>query len=257
MLSPPLALAWAFAYTLRMSQKAMLDKALGGGDDRVREVTKEWAVGLSERMGIAVSERGADAIDWSVPMVLMANHQSYLDVMALYRVLPRCFGFVAKKPLYSLPFFAGVMRALGCVPIDRASRTDALASIRRAAELVRGGSTIAVFPEGTRSRGDRVAPLKKGAFHLVQLAQVPTLPIGIRGAAALMPRENTGIWPGAIEVHVGTPIPPPPPRDARARLALMERVRAELCRLSELPAVDEPSRKRSDARRGLWAMIRP
>jgi 1-acyl-sn-glycerol-3-phosphate acyltransferase len=238
MLPPPIALGWATAYTLRMSQKAVVEKALGKGDERIQAVVKEWAVGLSDRMGIVVRARGVDTIDWSAPMVLMANHQSYLDVMALYRVLPRCVGFVAKKALYRVPVFAGVMRAVGCVPIDRASRTDALASIRRAAELVRGGSTIAVFPEGTRSRGDRVAPLKKGAFHLVQLAQVPTLPIGIRGAAALMPRENTGIRPGAIEVHVGTPIPPPTPKDAKARGALMGRVREELCRLADLPAID-------------------
>jgi 1-acyl-sn-glycerol-3-phosphate acyltransferase len=72
----------------------------------------------------------------------------------------------------------------------------------------------------------------------VQLAQVPSVPIGIRGAAELMPRENTGIRPGVIEVHVGAPIPPPPPDDASARVALMSRVRAELCRLANLPAID-------------------
>ncbi len=63
-------------------------------------------------------------------------------------------------------------------------------------------TTIAVFPEGTRSPGDRIKPLKKGAFHLAQLAQVEVLPM-IRNAAALMPRQNTGIHPGVIEVHVG------------------------------------------------------
>ena len=238
MLAPPVALAWAFAYTIRMSQRAMLAQAQGAGDDRIQAFVKEWAVGLGERMRIEVRSYGLDSIDWSAPRVLMANHQSYLDVMALYRVLPRCFGFVAKKGLYALPFFAGVMRAVGCVPIDRARRTHALASMDEAARIVRAGTTIAVFPEGTRSLGDRIAPLKKGSFHLVQLAQVPALPIGIRGAGALMPRQNTGIRPGVIEVHVGTPIPPPPPDDADARLALMARVRSELSRLAAVPEID-------------------
>jgi 1-acyl-sn-glycerol-3-phosphate acyltransferase len=238
MLAPPVALAWAFAYTIDMSRRAMVAKALGGGDDRVREMTKAWAVGLGERMGIEVRGRGLDRIDWCAPSVLMANHQSYLDVMALYRVLPQCFGFVAKQGLYVLPFFAGVMRALGCVPIDRKSRADALASMRRAAQIVAGGSTIALFPEGTRSRGDRILPMKKGPFHLVQLAQVPSVPIGIRGAAELMPRSNTGIRPGVIEVHVGEALPPPPPGDAEARLALMHQVRQQLALLAEQPMVD-------------------
>jgi 1-acyl-sn-glycerol-3-phosphate acyltransferase len=238
MLAPPIALAWAFAYTMRMSQKAMLELALGRGDERIQELVKEWAVGMCERMRIEVHAHGVDSIDWKTPSVLMCNHQSYLDVMALYRVLPRCFGFVAKKGLYALPFFAGVMRAVGCVPIDRSRRTDALASMDEAARIVRSGSTIAVFPEGTRSPGDRIAPLKKGSFHLVQLAQVPTVPIGIRGAGALMPRQNTGIRAGVIEVHVGAPIPPPPPDDTDARAEHRVRVRSELSRLADLPEID-------------------
>src|SRR5262249_19405845 len=97
MASPTLALLWASAYTLLMSQKAMLRKALGGDDELVRTMAKEWAVGLADRMHIQVRAHGMGAIDWSRPCVVMANHQSYLDVMALYHTLPRAFGFVAKK----------------------------------------------------------------------------------------------------------------------------------------------------------------
>src|SRR5690242_5887684 len=129
MLAPPVALAWAFAYTLRMSQRFMLERALGGGDDLLRLLVGEWSQGLCERMRIEVRGHGAGSLDWSSPCVLMANHQSYLDVLALYRVLPCRFGFIAKEGLYALPFFAGVMRALGCVPINRRSRSDALASM--------------------------------------------------------------------------------------------------------------------------------
>ena len=238
MVAPPLALAWATAYTLRMSQKAMVAKALGGTDDRVREMTREWAQGLEARMRIEVRGHGMDRVDWSAPCVLMANHQSYLDVMALYRVLPRCFGFIAKQGLFAVPLFGGVMRALGCVPVDRSRPAQALRSMTEAARLVVAGTTIVVFPEGTRSRGDRIAPLKKGAFHLVQLAQVPCVPIGIRGTGALMPRENTGIRPGVIEVHVGAPIAPPALKDLAGRAALMARVREELSGLAGVPAID-------------------
>ena len=238
MLAPPLALAWAAAYTIRMSQKAMLQKALGADDDRVRDLTKEWALGMSSRMDIEVRAHGIDTIDWSQPCVVMANHQSYLDVLALYHALPRCFGIVAKKQLFSVPFFGGVMRALGCVSVDREKHNEALGSMRDAARTVAAGTTIAVFPEGTRSPGDRILRLKKGPFYLAQLAGVPTVPIGIRGSATLMPRQNTGIRPGVIEVHVGTPLPPPPPGDSAARAALVTRVRAELSRLAAVPALD-------------------
>ena len=72
----------------------------------------------------------------------------------------------------------------------------------------------------------------------MQLAGVPTVPIGIRGTAALMPRENTGIRPGTIEVFVGEPIPPIPQDDNKARSALMKRVREDLSRLAGVPMVD-------------------
>ena len=236
--SPTVALLWASAYTLRMSQKAMLRKALGGDDELVRTMAKEWAVGLAERMRIEVRPYGMDAVDWSRPCVVMANHQSYLDVMALYHTLPRAFGFVAKKQLFAVPFFGGVMRAVGCVPVDRTKRAAAMSSMADAARMVAAGATIAVFPEGTRSPGDRIAPLKKGAFYLAQLAEVPVVPVGIRGTAALMPRENTGVRPGMIEVHAGAPLPPPAAGNSKGRSVLVARVREELSRLAAVPMVD-------------------
>jgi len=228
----------AWFYTLYMSQKAMREKAMGKSDARVCELTQEWSRGLRRHAGIEVRSFGFDAVDWSRTYVIMANHASYLDVLALYSALPRIVGFVAKKELYMIPFFSGVMRAVGCVPVDRSKHREAVEALREAADAVAKGTTIAVFPEGTRSRGDRIQPMKKGPFHLVQLAQVEILPIGIRGAAALMPRENTGIRAGVIEVHAGAPLPPPAPDDPAARRRAMEQVRAELSRLAAVPAID-------------------
>src|SRR5262245_20363506 len=220
-----------------MCSRALWEVAWGAPDDRVRDLTQEWAAGLAQRMRIEVRAQGMETIDWSRPCIIMANHQSYLDVLALYHALPRPFGIVAKKPLFSVPLFGGVMRALGCVPVDRGKRAEALEAVRGAAAQVKGGSTIAVFPEGTRSRGDRIARFKKVPFYLAQMARVPTVPIGIRGTAALMPRSNSGIRPGVIEVYAGRPIQVDSEAPG-ARVELMSRVRSELSRLADLPAKD-------------------
>src|SRR5262245_16413194 len=127
-----LRLGWAASYTFGMCNKAMREKARGADDERVRELAKAWADGLSERMNIEVRAHGVAAIDWSSPCVVMANHQSYLDVLALYRALPRCIGFIAKKPLFSVPLFGGVMRSLGCVPVERSRRSEGSASVKSA-----------------------------------------------------------------------------------------------------------------------------
>jgi 1-acyl-sn-glycerol-3-phosphate acyltransferase len=231
-------LLWATAYTFWMCFRALWGVAWGASDDQVREWTRVWAAGLARRMRIEVLAQGMEDIDWSMPCIIMANHQSYLDVLALYHALPRPFGIVAKKQLFAIPLFGGIMRALGCVPVDRSKLSHSMSTLKDAAARVREGATIAVFPEGTRSPGDRIADLKKGPFYLAQLAEVSVIPIGIRGSAALMPRQNTGIRPGTIEVHVGARIAPVPPDNAEARKQLMAQVRAELSRLAAVPIGD-------------------
>jgi 1-acyl-sn-glycerol-3-phosphate acyltransferase len=136
------------------------------------------------------------------------------------------------------------MRALGCIPIDRADRDDAIAMLRSAADQVREGRTIAVFPEGTRSTGDCIQPLKRGPFHLARLAKVPILPVGISGTHALMPRSNRGIRSGVVEIRCGSPLAPPRASGLK-QVAFVEQVRAELGRLAGLPLV--PSAATSSA----------
>ena len=235
--APPVKLAMGAGYPMFMCQRAMLEKALGRDDDRVRVLAKEWAAGMRARLRIDIECEGFDAIDWSQPYVVMANHQSYLDVLALFSALPKTFGVVAKAELFRIPFFAGVMNALGCVSVDRSKRVDAISTMREAAERVRAGTTIAVFPEGTRSRGDRIQPLKRGPFHLARLAGVPALPVGIRGTHSLMPRENTGIRAGKIQIRCGEPIQPPASSGAKMNRFVAD-VRASLGRLAEVPLVD-------------------
>ncbi|MFO0761000.1 MAG: lysophospholipid acyltransferase family protein [Byssovorax sp.] len=238
-LDPAIRLGQAIAYTFWMSGRAVRDVRSAAPSRRMRTWVQQWAAGLSELAKIEVRVFGAEKLDADTPRILMANHQSYLDVHALYRALPVPFAFLAKKELFALPFFSGVMEELGCVPVDRRNREKAVNAIDAAGEQIRRGSTIVVFPEGTRSRGDRVLPMKKGPFYLAQRAGVPVVPIGLRGTAALMPRRNTGMWSGVSEVHIGDPIPPIPREGNEPRLALMEQVRAELVRLSGLPAIDE------------------
>jgi len=235
--APALKLALGTSYTMFMCQRAMLEKALGRDDERVRDLAKQWATGMRKRLSIEVKAEGFDAIDWSKPYVVMANHQSYLDVLALFSALPKTFGVVAKAELFKIPFFAGVMRALGCVSVDRTQRVEAIASMKTAADQVRAGSTIAVFPEGTRSRGDRIQPLKRGPFHLARLAGVPALPVGIRGTHELMPRENTGIRAGTIYIRCGTPIMPPA-KSGQAQNAFVVNVREAMGKLAGVPLVD-------------------
>jgi len=156
--------------------------------------------------GVEVRLIRMDERVFAEPLVILANHQSLFDIPVLHSVLPDAYGMLAKKELFAVPFFGRAMRGIGCVPIDRTRRADGHAAIAEAAELVRGGNTIVVFPEGSRSRDGKLRPLKKGPFHLAQMAGVPILPVGIRGTEKVLPRGAAYVKPGVVYVEIGRPI---------------------------------------------------
>ena len=106
-----------------------------------------------------------------------------------------------------IPFLAQALRSGGHVLIDRAKHGDAMAALERAAVQVRAGKTVLIFPEGTRGDSDTVGIFKKGGFHLARAAQVPILPVGLRGSRSVFPRGSLLPRPGRIEVHIGPEIP--------------------------------------------------
>lgn len=204
----PLSTAFCTGFTLAMSQYAIASALADPSRStlRVRRVARLWAETMCERCGVEVRTSGGERVDFGRPLVVMANHQSLFDIPVLFAALPDAYGMLAKKELFHVPFFGRAMRALGCVPIDRSRRQDGYAAIADAAELLRRGSTIVVFPEGTRSRDGTIHTLKKGPFHLAQMANVPIVPVGIRGTREVLPRGSAFVRPGVVRVEIGAPI---------------------------------------------------
>jgi 1-acyl-sn-glycerol-3-phosphate acyltransferase len=142
------------------------------------------------------------------PLIFAVNHESALDILALLKVLPRPFRFVAKQELFDLPIFGWYMSIGGHVAVDRANRTRAVASLRRAGAIVRGGTSLLVFPEGTRSKDGTILPFKKGPFVLAAEAGVPVVPVAISGAGRITPKGLVAVEPGEIRVALGEPVDP-------------------------------------------------
>jgi len=139
-------------------------------------------------------------------LVVASNHQSLFDIPSIIVALDKAFGFLTKKELFRMPLFGRAMRRLGCVSIDRADPQSARKSIAVAAAQVRAGSSLVVFPEGTRSPDGRLLPFKKGPFYLVQAARVPMIPVGVVGTHRVLSKSGVLIYPGEVEVRVGRPI---------------------------------------------------
>lgn len=161
------------------------------------------------------------------PCVLVANHRSYLDGLALIAVLPGRWRFVAKRELASQAIAGRFLRRMGVLFVERFDRRD---SGRDADELTRAAAEmppLAVFPEGTFVRGGGLLPFRLGAFVAAVEAGVPVLPVAIRGTDEILPAESWRPARGEIRIRVGEPIQPAG-GDWRAAVALRDQARQAL-----------------------------
>lgn len=146
-------------------------------------------------------------LDPTRPSVYVANHQSQFDIPALALAMKSDFRMVSKRELLYIPVFGWALWFAGFVFIDRADRAKAIRSLDRTARMIRKGTSIVVFAEGTRSPDGRLLPFKKGGFILALQMGIPVVPVSIRGGHEVLPKGSLRIRPGTIDVVFGEPVP--------------------------------------------------
>jgi 1-acyl-sn-glycerol-3-phosphate acyltransferase len=201
-----LQLAFTLSWTIGLMPFALALRIAVGPAMPLRMASRVWAPGLLYGAGVRFSVEGAEAIDWSKPYLIVANHQSVIDICALFRAVPVPLRFLLKREMTRVPFVGRYAKATGMLFIDRDNRRAGPRMLREAATMLRDGHTLCVFPEGTRSRDGRVAMFKGGPFQAAIDAGVEVLPVAITGAGAVLP--PTGLFrvrPGRIAVRFGTP----------------------------------------------------
>jgi len=196
-------------------------------------VTRRWARCILWASRTPVVAHGIEKVDWSKPHVLVSNHISGYDVFAIAGVMPGPFAFVAKKELERIPVFGMSWKAAGHISIDRSDRQKAIESLRRAGEQMRReGTTVIIFPEGTRSRTGELQPFKKGAFVLAMDAGVSIVPVVVRGSDEIQKPGALRIVPRTIHLYFGRPVDPAE-YDAGGAEGLMSGIRAAMLAMLE------------------------
>ncbi len=165
------------------------------------------------------------------PVVFVGNHASLFDPPLIISTLPSHPVFIAKRELAHVPFLGWVIWLADFIFIDRGRVEQAKASLARAVQRVRGGQSVVVFPEGTRSRDGALLPFKKGSFVLAKEAGAEVVPVAIHGGAEVLPPGSWRVAGRDYRMVLGAPLDAADFPDPEAlRAAAEERLRELLSR---------------------------
>src|ERR1039457_3928004 len=142
--------------------------------------------------GIKLEVTGAEKVP-AGPLIFMSNHQGNFDILTLFQAIPQRFSWIAKEELFKIPIFGHSMARAGYIPLDRGDGRRALKSMEAAANLIRGGQSVVIFPEGTRTPDGELLPFKKGGFLLASKAGVPIIPVTINGSMRINPKNRLAL----------------------------------------------------------------
>jgi len=169
-------------------------------------LTRWWARSILKAAGVKLHGEGIEKIDRQKRYVLVSNHYSYFDIPCILAIVPQPIRFMAKASLFKIPIFGWALGRAGFIPIDRKNRRTAVKSFDLAAERIRRGNTIVVFPEEGRSRHREMRPFQRGAFLLAIKAQMPMMPIAVDGTFDVFRVGAKRITPATVTLRVGEAI---------------------------------------------------
>ena len=182
-----------------------------------------WSRCVCTLLLVRVKVVGRENIDPRTSYVFVCNHQGAFDIWTIYGYLGHNFKWLMKKSLEKVPFVGKACKSAGHVMVDDSNPRGVRQTIEESEERLRGGMSVVIFPEGSRTRDGHLTPFKRGAFMLASEFKLPVVPLTIDGAFKAMPRTTYNVTPGRITLTIHKPIYPGPrgfnTRELRQRLA--------------------------------------
>ncbi len=226
-------LVWAagLPVTLFLFLFVLISMAFDRSGCAVHSIGSLWSRIILGLAGVKVETTGLENIPSKGPVIIASNHKGVFDIPVLQGYLPLQFRWVAKKELFRIPVIGWSMHLAGYIPIDRSRAGKAYRSIEAAAEKIRSGTSVLIFPEGTRNPGRGLLGFKRGGFLLAHRSGVPILPVAINGTADIMRRGSLLIRPARVRLSVGSPIDTQGLEEQELRKKTREAIETELSRL--------------------------
>src|SRR6185312_2061969 len=167
---------------------------------------RAWSKAIMKSIFSPMKVGGLDKIDTSKPIVYAVNHDSALDIPALYAFLPFQFRILFKSELLSYPIIGWHLKRSGQICINQQQPSRSAGNIRTALKSLKSGMPLVIFPEGGRTPDGEIKPFLPGTFFLAIKAQVDIVPIALVGTYELLPMNTYHIKCRPLEMRVGRPI---------------------------------------------------
>ena len=197
---------WATVATLTLFLPVTLAALLSRTGNLAFSLSRIWAHIMLAATRVRPVIRGREKIRPGQSYIIVSNHQSEFDILAIVTTLGIQYRWIIKKELRRAPLFGYALHASRNIFIDRGDHEQAMKSIRKGMERLPDGVSVMFFAEGTRSADGTIAPFKKGGFLMALDGGLPILPVTVNGSRRLLPKKSLVFHPGPIEVVVADPI---------------------------------------------------
>jgi 1-acyl-sn-glycerol-3-phosphate acyltransferase len=195
-----------YLYTIVLGVVSLTSSLFDHGGRVQHKLARLWSRMILRTAMSPVTVSGLEHLSGGKAAVYAVNHGSALDIPVVYGYLPVQFRIMAKKELFRYPFVGWHLKRSGQISIDRDDARASMRSLNRAAEGLRAGMPLLVFPEGGRTTDGHIQPFLSGAFYAAIRAGVDVVPMALVGTYEVLPMNTYHIHPGPIRLLIGEPI---------------------------------------------------
>ncbi len=197
---------WAAIATIILGIPVMAAGLLSRTGNLAFSISKLWAYTMLAVSFVCPEIKNKDKIKPGTSYIIISNHQSLYDIIALVTTLGIQYRWFIKKEVLKVPIFGYALYASRNIFIDRSHRDKAIESINKGFDRLPKGVSVMVFAEGTRSADGQIHEFKKGGFIPAVERKMPILPVTVNGSRRVLPKGSLTMRPGKIQVVIGDPI---------------------------------------------------
>ncbi len=204
----PFYLILLFVNTALLAIVVVLMSLFDRHGNLVHFVGRFWSLLNLYLSGTRIKLKGREKIDTKQTYIVMSNHQSLFDVWALIGKLPLQIRWIVKKELRKVPLFGYALERMGHIYIDRKYPQKAYQRLKAKAVGLHKGTSVVIFPEGTRSPDGRLRDFRLGGATMALTSGLRVLPVTVNGGRFALPKGTLALMPGKMEIIIGDPIDP-------------------------------------------------